>query len=115
MAGVAESSDEDGFSLLLMCDFEEPDEQEVALGMDTHCVVTRDQGTAYGCVREVALSGDVLRVSLNPEALEDLGLSDAVVEALLRAPEAELARLREVLPRVLAYGRPESRPRLIMS
>ncbi|TDP33092.1 Imm10 family immunity protein [Nocardia ignorata] len=115
MAGVAESNDEDGFSLLLMCDFEEPDEQEVALGMDTHCVVTRDQGTAYGCVREVELSGDVLRVSLNPEALEDLGLSDAVVEALLRAPEAELARLREVLPRILAYGRPESRPRLIMS
>ncbi|MFB6958300.1 hypothetical protein ACFCYB_14995 [Streptomyces sp. NPDC056309] len=35
MAGVAESDDEEGFSLLFMCDFDEPDAQEVSLGMDT--------------------------------------------------------------------------------
>ncbi|MFI9563528.1 hypothetical protein [Streptomyces rishiriensis] len=33
MAGVAESDDEEGFSLLFMCDFDEPDAQEVSLGM----------------------------------------------------------------------------------
>ncbi|MEU6424065.1 Imm10 family immunity protein [Streptomyces spiralis] len=113
MAGVAESDNADGFSLMFMCDFEEPDAQEVSLGMDTHCLVTPDQGTAYGCVREVQLDNDVLRVTLDPESLDDLGLTDPVVEALLRAPAEDLARMREVLPRILRYGRPEARPRLI--
>ncbi|WP_327150334.1 Imm10 family immunity protein [Nocardia sp. NBC_01329] len=115
MAGVAESNDEEGFSLLFMCDFDEPDEQDVSLGMDTHCLVTPDQGTAYGCVRDVELTDDVLRVTLDPESLDDLGLTDPVVEALLRAPAADVARLREVLPRILVYGRPDTRPRLITS
>ncbi len=113
MAGVAESNGEDAFSLLFMCDFDEPDAQEVSLGMDTHCLVTPDQGTAYGCVREVELSGDVLRVTLDPASLDDLGLTDPVIEALLRAPAADVARMREVLPRILAYGRPDARPSLI--
>jgi hypothetical protein len=114
MAGVAESNDEEGFSLSFMCDFDEPDAQEVSLGMDTHCLVTPDQGTAYGCVREVELSGDVLRVTLDPASLDALGLTDPVVEALLRAPVADVARLREVLPRILEYGRPEARPHLLV-
>ncbi|MFB7220843.1 Imm10 family immunity protein [Streptomyces sp. NPDC056227] len=113
MAGVAESNDEEGFSLLFMCDFDEPDAQEVSLGMDTHCLVTPDQGTAYGCVREVELDGDVLRVTLDPASLNDLGLTNPVVEALLRAPAADVTRMREVLPRILAYGRPDARPSLI--
>ncbi|MFD0026754.1 Imm10 family immunity protein [Streptomyces sp. NPDC127172] len=113
MAGVAESDDEDGFSLMFMCDFDEPDEQEVSLGMDTHCLVTPDQGTAYGCVRELELVGEVLRVTLDPASLDDLGLSDHIVEAVLRAPAADVARMREVLPRVLAFGRPDARPRLV--
>ncbi|MEV6593155.1 Imm10 family immunity protein [Streptomyces acidicola] len=113
MAGVAESNDEEGFSLLFMCDFDEPDSQEVSLGMDTHCLVTPDQGTAYGCVREVELSGDLLRVTLDPGALDDLGLADPVVEALLLEPAADVARMREVLPRILAYGRLNARPSVI--
>ncbi|MZD04693.1 hypothetical protein GTW43_25660 [Streptomyces sp. SID5785] len=104
MAGVAESDDEDGFSLMFMCDVDEP---------DTHCLVTPDQGTAYGCVREVQLDDDMLRVTLDPESLDAIGLTDPVVEALLRAPAEDLARMREVLPRILQYGRPEARPRLI--
>ncbi|WP_353943863.1 Imm10 family immunity protein [Streptomyces sp. HUAS MG91] len=113
MAGVAESDDEEGFALMFMCDFDEPEAQEVSLGMDTHCLVTPDQGTAYGCVTEVHLDDDVLRVTLDPESLDDLGLTDPVVEALLRAPAEDLARMREVLPRILRYGRPEAHPRLI--
>ncbi|MFE3662578.1 Imm10 family immunity protein [Streptomyces sp. NPDC059164] len=113
MAGVAESDDEEAFSLLFMCDFEEPDAQEVGLGMDTHCLVTPDQGTAYGCVREVELHGDVLRVTLDPAFLDALGLAEPTVEALLRAPADDVRRMRKVLPRILAYGRQEARPRLI--
>lgn len=115
VAGVAESADGTGFFLMFMCDFEEPDEQEVASGMDTHCLVTPDQGTAYGCVREVELTDSLLRVTLDPGALDDLGLTDPVIEARLRAPAAQLARLRAVLPRILAFGRPAARPRLVVS
>lgn len=113
MAGVAESDDEEAFSLLFMCDFDEPDSQEMRLGMDTHCLVTPDQGTAYGCVREVELDGDVLRVTLNPSSVDALGVADPVIEALLRAPVADVTRMLEVLPRILAYGRSDARPRLI--
>ncbi|MYR58303.1 hypothetical protein GTY54_19380 [Streptomyces sp. SID625] len=110
MAGVAESEDAEAFSLLFMCDVEEPGAQETALGLDTYCLVTPGQGAAHGCVREVVLSGDVPRVTLDHASLTDLRLSDPVVEVLLRAPEADVARMREVLPRVLGYGRPEARP-----
>ncbi|MFF4573689.1 hypothetical protein [Streptomyces sp. NPDC001410] len=48
-AGVAEGEDGSGFVMLFMCDGQEPDDQEVSLGMDTHCLVTANQGTAYGC------------------------------------------------------------------
>lgn len=111
MAGVAESDDEEAFSLLFMCSFDEPDAQDRCLGVDTHCVVTPDQNAAYGCIHE--LDGDVRRVALDPSSLDALGLADPVVEALLRAPAADVARLREVLPRVVTYGRPDARPRLI--
>lgn len=114
MAGAAESDGGAGFSLLFMCDFNEPDSQEVSLGMDTHCLVTPDQGTAYGCVREVELSGELLRVTLDPASLDDLGLAYPVIEALLHAPAVDVARMRDVLPRILAYGRPDARPSLIM-
>lgn len=110
MAGVAESDGEDAFSLLFMCDFDEPDAQDVSLGMDTHCLVTPGQGTAYGCVQEVRLDADVLRVTLRPESLPALGLTDPTIEAALQAPPEDLTRLRTVLPRILRYGRPETHP-----
>ncbi|MEU6773100.1 hypothetical protein [Streptomyces sp. NPDC046759] len=52
-AGVAK--DEEGFFLLFTCAVGEPSAQDTALGLDTNCVMTPDQCTAYGCVREVAL------------------------------------------------------------
>ncbi|SDN66429.1 Imm10 family immunity protein [Streptomyces wuyuanensis] len=113
-AGVAESEDEESFSLHFMCGFEEPDAQEVSLGMDTYCLVTPDQSTAYGCVRMLEFGQDLLRVTLDPESLDDLDLEDHVIEVVLRAPAGDVARMREVLPRILAYGRANARPRLIM-
>ncbi|MFR9758031.1 Imm10 family immunity protein [Streptomyces sp. TR06-5] len=115
MAGVAESDDQDSFSLMFMCDLAEPDAQESSQGLDTHCLVTPNQGTAYGCVRTVELHHDVLRVTLAPESVDDLGsLSEPIVEALLRAPAEDVARMREVLPRILAYGRPDAGPKVMM-
>ncbi|WP_327257130.1 Imm10 family immunity protein [Streptomyces sp. NBC_01244] len=109
-AALSEGEDGSGFILMFMAGEEDPDDQEVALGMDTHCLVTAGQGTAYGCVREAVLTGHVLRVSLNPEALADLRLSDSEVEAVIEAPAEDIALFREVLAQVLAYGRADARP-----
>ncbi|MFE6282808.1 Imm10 family immunity protein [Streptomyces sp. NPDC057877] len=111
-AGVAESEDEEGFSLHFMCGFGEPDAQAIALGMDSYCLVTPDQDTAYGCVRAVEWGREVLRVTLDPASLDELGLEDDVIEVVLRAPVEDVARLREVLPRILGYGRADARPGL---
>jgi hypothetical protein len=109
-AGLAEELDGSGFSLLFMSGEEEPDEQEVSLGFDTHCLVTAGQGTAYGCVREAVFSGNTLRISLDPAALTDLDLHDPEIEASIEAPAEDSARFREVLTQILAYGRADARP-----
>ncbi|MEV7291288.1 Imm10 family immunity protein [Streptomyces microflavus] len=109
-AGLAEAEDGSGFILSFMSGEEDPDDQEVALGMDTHCLVTAGQGTAYGCVREAVLTGNVLRVVLDPEALESLRLKDSEIEAVIEAPPHDVARFREILAQVLAYGRADALP-----
>ncbi|WP_228449845.1 hypothetical protein [Streptomyces alkaliterrae] len=81
---------------------EEPDDQEIALGMDTRCLVTAGQGTAYGCVREAVLEGNILRVVLDPEALGSPRLEDNGIEAVIEAPAQDVARFRETLAQVLA-------------
>ncbi|MFE6805096.1 Imm10 family immunity protein [Streptomyces sp. NPDC057681] len=109
-AALAEGEDGSGFILMFMTGEEEPDDQEVALGMDTHCLVTAGQGTAYGCVREAVLTGNVLRVSLDPEALEDLRLTDSEIKAVIVAPAEDIVLFREVLAQVLGYGRADAAP-----
>ncbi|MFF7731160.1 hypothetical protein [Streptomyces sp. NPDC008001] len=109
-AALAEGEDGSGFILMFMAGEEEPDHQEVALGMDTHCLVTADQGTAYGCVREAVLEGNILRISLDPEALESLRLNEGEIEAVIEVPAEDAARFREVLAQVLTYGRADAVP-----
>ncbi|MFJ8936971.1 hypothetical protein ACIRL0_14865 [Streptomyces sp. NPDC102365] len=110
-AGVAEDDDGEGFFLLFMSNIGEPSRQNVTLGLDTHCLVTPDQGIAYGCARAVTLSGNLLTVSLQPAALDDLELADTEIEALLEVPQEDIERLREVLAQVLTFGREDARPR----
>ncbi|MEW2290232.1 Imm10 family immunity protein [Streptomyces sp. NPDC047841] len=109
-AALAEEADGSGFILMFMAGEDDPDEQEIAMGMDTHCLVTAGQGTAYGCVREAVLTGRVLRVSLDPDALENLRLSDSEVEAVIEAPDEDVVQFRKVLAQVLAYGRADAVP-----
>lgn len=112
-AGIIESEDEESFALEFTCGVEEPDEQDVRLGMDSYCVVTPDQNAAHGCVRTVELEGNLLRVTFDPAALDDLELDDPVVEAVLNAPAEDIARMRDALIHVLAYGRPAALPIVI--
>ncbi|MET9624657.1 Imm10 family immunity protein [Streptomyces sp. NPDC006464] len=109
-AGVAE--EDEGFFLLFTSATGEPSVQDISLGLDTYCVTTPDQCTAYGCVREVALTGSLLTVSLDPGCLDDLELEDAKIEALLDVPAESIDEMREVPAKVLTSGREEARPRL---
>lgn len=88
VAAVAERNDGTGRSLMFQAGHEPPDEQEVGLGMDTYCLVTENQGTAYGCVRELAIDGDRMHVILAEDALAGLGLDDAAIRVQL-AVEAQ--------------------------
>jgi hypothetical protein len=99
--------------LIFQCGLAEPDEQDVALGMDTHCLVTTDGGCAYGCVEEIAFDGDRLRIVLDPAALDDLELDEARIEVTLALSEGTVAELRAGLRRVLDYGRADARPTTI--
>lgn len=109
-AGVAE--EEEGFFLLFTSAVGEPSAQDISVGLDTYCVMTPDQCTAYGCVREVALTGNLLTVSLDPGCLDDLELEDAEIEAVLDIPAKGIDEMREVLAKVLTFGREAARPRL---
>lgn len=110
-AGVAEDRD-DGAQLVFMRMLDEPDEQDVRTGMDSYCVVTADQGTAYGAVTEIGMRASVLRVVFAPDKLQALGLSDPQVEVTLDADAEVVEEFKEALKRILDYGRPEARPSL---
>jgi hypothetical protein len=112
-AGVSETEDGDGMMLDFQCCTYEPDDQDVALGFDTHCVVTANQGTAYGAVQELTLRDNVLRVVFDLDALESLGLTEPEIEAVLDVDEQSLDQLRQGLRHILAYGRADARPRIL--
>ncbi|MFJ8444634.1 Imm10 family immunity protein [[Kitasatospora] papulosa] len=111
-AGVAEHGDEEGFFLLFTRPVGEPSAQDVSLGLDTYCVMTPDQCTAYGCIREVALTGNLLTVTLDPGCLDELELDEAEIEVRLDVSAEVIEDLCDVLTKVLTYGRPDARPRL---
>jgi hypothetical protein len=81
--------------------------------MDTYCLVTENQGTAYGCVRELTIDGDRMQVVIAPDALADLGLDDAEIRVQLAVEAQSVEVLREYLGRILTYGRPEARPAVL--
>jgi hypothetical protein len=110
-AGVAEGRD-DGAVLMFMRMLDQPDEQDVRNGMDSYCVVTADQGTAYGAVTEIGMRAGVLRVVFAPDKLQALGLPDPEVEVTLDAAAEVVEEFKEALRRILDYGRPEARPDL---
>ncbi|MFD9926673.1 Imm10 family immunity protein [[Kitasatospora] papulosa] len=113
-AGLAEYEDEDeeGFFLLFTRPVGEPSPQDVSLGLDTYGVMTPDRCTAYGCVREVALAGSLLTVTLDPGCLDELELEEAEIEVRLDLSAEVIDELCDVLTKVLTYGRPDARPRL---
>jgi hypothetical protein len=110
-AGVAEGQN-GGALLVFMRMHDEPDEQDVSTGMDSYCVVTADQGTAYGAVTEISLRAGVMRVVFAPDKLQALGLSDLQVEVTLDVDAEVIEEFKMALKQILDYGRLEARPAL---
>ena len=113
VAGVAERGDGTGRELIFQASIEEPDEQDVDLGMDTYCLVTEQQGTSYGCVQELTIDGDRLRLLLREGAWEDLGLPDSAIEVRLAVDTHAIDQLRESLRQIMSYGRESARPSVL--
>ncbi|MFI6129521.1 Imm10 family immunity protein [Micromonospora sp. NPDC051141] len=92
----------------------EVDPQEIALKMDTYCVVV-DPGqlTSYGQVRGCKVLDDFLTLSLSETGSEDLNLPQEVGFPLRMAPQALIA-VKAGLRRVLTSGRRSALPRLYL-
>jgi hypothetical protein len=113
VAGVAERGDGTGRELIFQASLDQPDEDDADLGMDTYCLVTEQQATAYGCVRELTIDGDRLRVVLSDDALVELGAADSVIEVRLAIDTSSRDLLRAMLGRILSYGREAARPQVL--
>lgn len=109
-AAAAEHADGTGMYLMFQCALDDPDEQEISLRMDTHCLVTAGQGTAYGCVNSIELHGKILHIMIEPNAMEPLGLDEPEIEVNLAADHEAVERFCEALGEILTYGRTDAQP-----
>ncbi|MDO9456621.1 Imm10 family immunity protein [Nocardioides sp.] len=108
-----EEIEDKGRALFLMSDLEEPDDQEIKLGMDTYCLVNQDDETHYGGVERVTLDGRSLGLHLLKGAADKLGLPRVVrLELTVDVDEATVAELRGGLRWVLTFGNPLHHPAL---
>jgi hypothetical protein len=110
MVGIREAPDPDAWSLTFMeCD-DADDEQEIAVGMDTYClVVDPGQATHYGGVRECELKDGRLHLILTSQAATALGMPVETWFALELTPQQSGA-LSRGLERVLTSGRADAIP-----
>ncbi|MER5645473.1 Imm10 family immunity protein [Streptosporangium sp. NPDC002524] len=108
--GMAEHEDGTGNALIFMMSAEEPDEQEIDLGMDTYCVVREDQaGTTYGGVTRCELASGRLTLHFTAEAARELRV-EPVVRVDLRIDDGGVELLRSSLREILLSGRHDQRP-----
>ena len=109
--GLRQSADDsESWSLMFMECYDSEDEQEIAQGMDTYClVVDPGQATAYGGVLECELTSNRLRLLLSDETAQSLRIPTQL-DFALALQEDQLAMVRRGLGRVLTSGRPDAVP-----
>lgn len=79
------------------------DDQDVALGMDTYCVVSSDGPTHYGGVASCVLQGGQLHLRFQPEAARVFGVAGYVCQ--LDLPPDAIAALTAGLQDVFTGAR----------
>lgn len=87
----------------------ELDEQDVALGMDTYCLVTSSGRTVYGGVSSCIYRAGALSLKLAPEAAKELG--GRGFRLLLEIDEVGRSKVREGLKTVFEGREP---PELVL-
>ncbi|XVV02648.1 Imm10 family immunity protein [Actinosynnema sp. CA-248983] len=110
-AGFAEADDGSGFVLLIQRGLYESDEQDIALGMDTYCLVSGGKSIYGGLIRAVRKERGVDLV-LSREAASLLALP-ANLELRLDGPPDDVAEILDGLPRIVDWGREGERPELV--
>jgi hypothetical protein len=110
---AGEHDDGTGRKLIFHASLDQPDGDDVNLGMDSCCIVTEQQATAYGCVRELTIDGDRLRVVLSADAPVELAIADSVIEVRLAIDTGSRDLLCAMLGRVLCYGGEVARPNVL--
>ncbi|MGN9841487.1 Imm10 family immunity protein [Nonomuraea sp. H19] len=108
--GLAEYEDGTGKALIFMMSAEEPDEQEIGLGMDTYCIVREDQsGTTYGGVTHCDLAYGRLTLHFTEKAAHELGV-EPVLRIDLQVDDDSVELLRDSLRAILLSGHHDQRP-----
>ncbi|MFS1302875.1 Imm10 family immunity protein [Streptosporangium longisporum] len=108
--GMAEHEDGTGNALIFMMSTEEPDEQEIGLGMDTYCIVREDQaGTTYGGVTHCGIDSGHLTLHFTAEAAKELNV-EPVVRIDLQIDDDSVELLRSSLREILLSGRHDQHP-----
>jgi|GEM_PF-5329069 len=108
--GMAEHEDGTGNALIFMMSTEEPDRQEIGLGMDTYCIVREDQaGTTYGGVTHCGIDSGRLTFHFTAQAAKELNV-EPVVQIDLQIEDDSVELLRSSLREILLSGRHDQHP-----
>jgi hypothetical protein len=101
------------WSLMFMECYDADDEQDVALGMDTYClVVDPGQATAYGGVSQCVVAEGHLRLVLATDTARALG-TPTELDFTLAMDDEQIEMVKRGLTRVLTSGRGNAVPSLL--
>ena len=70
----------------------EQDEQDIALGIDTYCVITSYGATNYGGITSCILFNDILTIEFTKEAEAKLGIQAYRISLILSDPDKGLLK-----------------------
>lgn len=115
LAGFAEAADGGGRAFHFQCDLRVNDYEEGSNWPEgeSYCVSNERGFTRFGCVREIEVRGDTVRVAFTEGAVRDLQLPDSEYEFRVAADGVDMPGLLTTLRRILTCGRPEYHPRIL--
>ncbi|XSG77256.1 Imm10 family immunity protein [Herpetosiphon llansteffanensis] len=83
----ADDPEEPDDYLELQRSFAEPDEQDIALGMDTYCISTAAGATTYGGITSFVIRGNQCTIDLAASAAAEIGIAQYQIELNLTADD----------------------------
>lgn len=112
IVGLAEDETGDGACLVFQSALRPPDEQDVAAGMDSFCMLGEDDAIEYAGVVSATLADGALTLVLTEEAAEEFEIENDMRTIEIGVPATDVPRLAAGLHRIFTYGDPARQPRL---